>query len=79
MIPDVITVILQKRSDYMESASTVECDCYKSYSDLEKVTVSPSKYEVGDFKWVYVAGGRFKAFLLGICHSSCCGNQSCVD
>ena len=36
-----------------------------------EVFVDASAYETGDLKWVHVAIGNFKAFLLGTCHGSC--------
>ena len=43
----------------------------KSYPGLENVFVDASAYETGDLKWVHVAIGYFKAFLLGTYHGSC--------
>ena len=80
IIPDVKTSTLQ---DVVNSCatpgSTIECDGYKSYSKLENVSVDASKYEIGDLKWVHVAIGNFKSFLLGTYHGSCGDYQPYLD
>ena len=80
MIPDVTTATLQTViNDHVKQDSTIECDGYKSYPGLEGVKVNPSKYQVGDLKWVHVAIGNFKAFLLGTYHGSCGDYQPYLD
>ena len=72
MIPDVTTASLQSViNESVKTGSTIECDGYKSYPGLENVFVDASAYETGDLKWVHVAIGNFKAFLLGTYHGSC--------
>ena len=72
MIPDVTTASLQAViNESVKTGSTIECDGYKSYPGLENVFVDASAYETGDLKWVHVAIGNFKAFLLGTYHGSC--------
>lgn len=80
MIPDVTTATLQNViNDRVKPNSTIECDGYKSYPGLANVTVNPSKYQIGDLKWVHVAIGNFKAFLLGTYHGSCSDYQPYLD
>ena len=72
MISDVTTASLQAViNESVKTGSTIECDGYKSYPGLENVFVDASAYETGDLKWVHVAIGNFKAFLLGTYHGSC--------
>ena len=74
LIPDVTTA-----NGNVKQGSTIECDGYKSYPGLENVRVNPSKRLVGDLKWVHVAIGNFKAFLLGTYHGSCGDYQPYLD
>lgn len=72
MIPDVKTATLQDVVDcHVASGATVECDGYRSYLSLKNVDVNSSNYTSGGLKWVHVAIGNFKAFLLGTYHGSC--------
>ena len=72
MISDVTTASLQAViNESVKTGSTIECDGYKSYPGLENDFVDASAYETGDLKWVHVAIGNFKAFLLGTYHGSC--------
>jgi len=80
VIPDITTASLQSVvNDYVKAGSTIECDGYKSYPALENVEVNPSKYQIGDLKWVHAAVGNFKAFLLGTYHGSCGDYQPYMD
>ena len=80
VIPDITTASLQNVvNDYVKAGSTIECDGYKSYPALENVEVNPSKYQIGDLKWVHAAVGNFKAFLLGTYHGSCGDYQPYMD
>ena len=80
VIPDITTATLQNVvNDCVKAGSTIECDGYKSYPALENVEVNPSKYQIGDLKWVYAAIGNFKAFLLGTYHGSCGDYQPYMD
>lgn len=80
MIPNVTTVTLQSVVDeYVKAGSSIECDGLKSYSGLEHISISASKYETGDLKWAHVAIGNFKAFLLGTYHGSCGDFQPYLD
>lgn len=80
MIPNVTTATLQNVIDnHVKQNSIIECDGYKSYPRLEHVTVNQSKYQSGDLKWVHVAIGNFKAFLLGTYHGSCGDYQPFLD
>ena len=72
IIPDVTTASLQDViNGNVKPGSTIECDGHKSYPALENVSIDASTYEIGDLKWVHVAIGKFKAFLLGTYHGSC--------
>lgn len=72
MIPDVTKASLQAViNESVKTGSTIECDGLKSYPGLENVSINASTYETGDLKWVHVAIGNFKAFLLGTYHGSC--------
>jgi hypothetical protein len=72
IIPDVSTASLQEViNGNVKPGSTIECDGLKSYPSLENVSINASNYETGDLKWVHVAIGNFKAFLLGTYHGSC--------
>ena len=72
IIPDVTTASLQDViNGNVKPGSTIECDGLKSYPALENVSIDASTYEIGDLKWVHVAIGNFKAFLLGTYHGSC--------
>lgn len=80
VIPDITTASLQNVvNDYVKADSTIECDGYKSYTAVENVKVNPSKYQIGDLKWVHAAIGNFKAFLLGTYHGSCGDYQPYMD
>ena len=80
MIPDLTTATLQNIvNDHVKQNSTIECDGFKSYPGLSNVSVDTSKYEIGDLKWVHVAIGNFKAFLLGTYHGSCGDYQPYLD
>ena len=80
VIPDITTASLQNVvNDYVKAGSTIECDGYKSYPALVNVEVNPSKYQIGDLKWVHAAVGNFKAFLLGTYHGSCGDYQPYMD
>ena len=80
MIPDITTGTLQSVVDHhVASGSTIECDGLKSYPGLKNVSVNAAKYEIGDLKWVHIAIGNFKAFLLGTYHGSCGDYQPYLD
>ena len=80
IIPDVKTSTLQNVvNSCVTPGSTIECDGYKSYPKLENVSVDATKYEIGDLKWVHVAIGNFKSFLLGTYHGSCGDYQPYLD
>ena len=80
MVPDVTTATLQEVVDaHIQPDSTVECDGYGSYPGLQNVSVNASKYERGNLKWVHMAIGNFKAFLLGTYHGSCGNYQPYLD
>ena len=51
MISDVTTASLQAViNESVKTGSTIECDGYKSYPGLEKVSVNAPAYEIGDLK-----------------------------
>ena len=80
MIPNITTRALQNVVDqYVQKGATIECDGYRSYPRLENVTVDASKYKPGDLKWVHVAIGNLKSFLLGTYHGSCGNYQPYLD
>ena len=80
IIPDVTTTTLQNVVDArVKPGSVIECDGYRSYPKLDNVTVDASKYQIGDLKWVHIAIGNFKAFLLGTYHGSCGDYQPYLD
>ena len=80
MISDVTTATLQSViNENIKSGSTIECDGLSSYPGLENVSVNASMYGIDDLKWVHVAIGNFKAFLLGTYHGSCGDYQPFLD
>ena len=80
MIPNITTRTLQNVVDqYVQKGATIECDGYRSYPRLENVTVDASKYKPGDLKWVHVAIGNLKSFLLDTYHGSCGNYQPYLD
>ena len=80
IIPDVTTTTLQSVvNTHIKSGSVIECDGYRSYLKLDNILVDASKYQIGDLKWVHVAIGNFKAFLLGTYHGSCGDYQPYLD
>lgn len=80
MIPDITTDTLQNAVDtFVKHGSTIECDGYRSYPRLKNVSVDAEKYELGDLKWVHIAIGNFKSFLLGTYHGSCGDFQPYLD
>ena len=80
IIPDVTTKTLQSVVDeHIKPGTTIECDGFISYAGLKNVTVEAENYEVGSLKWVHVAIGNLKAFLLGTYHGSCGDYQSYLD
>ena len=80
MIPNIKRETLQSViNNHVKPGSSVECDGYRSYPGLENVSVDASKYETSDLKWVHIAIGNFKAFLLGTYHGSCGRYQPYLD
>ena len=80
IIPDVTAKTLQNVVNaHVKPGSVIECDGYSSYPKLNNVTVDASKYQNGDLRWVHIAIGNFKAFLLGTYHGSCGDFQPYLD
>ena len=80
IIPDITTKTLQGVVDErIKTGATIECDDFISYAGLKNVTVEAANYEVSSLKWVHIAIGNLKAFLLGTYHGSCGDYQPYLD